>query len=67
MDGVCSCSTHGEVRKSYKILVGNPEGKRLLQRPMHRWEYNIKVDLNGTGCVWTGFMWLRIGSVGVLL
>jgi hypothetical protein len=27
-----------------KILVGKPEGKRPLRRPMHRWEDNIKMD-----------------------
>jgi hypothetical protein len=25
--------------------MGTPERKRLLGRPMHRWEDNIKVDL----------------------
>jgi hypothetical protein len=26
------------MRKAYKILVGKPEGKRLLMRPRSRWE-----------------------------
>ena len=26
-----------ERRGMYKVLVGKPEGKRLLQRPRHRW------------------------------
>ena len=26
-----------------------PEGKRPLGRPRHRWEDNIKVDLEGVG------------------
>jgi hypothetical protein len=30
----------------YRILVGKPEGKRPLWRPRHRWEDNIKMDLN---------------------
>jgi len=32
--------------------VGKPEGKRLLRRPKHRWEDNIKMDLPelGGGC-----------------
>jgi hypothetical protein len=29
----------------YGILVGIPEGKRLLARTKHRWEDNIKMDL----------------------
>jgi hypothetical protein len=28
----------GEERKLYKVLVGKPEGKRLLRRPRCRWE-----------------------------
>jgi hypothetical protein len=27
-----------EERKVYKVLVGKPEGKRLLERPRRRWE-----------------------------
>jgi hypothetical protein len=46
---------------AYKILIGKPEGKRLLQRPRHRWENNIKMDMGEIEWVWTGFMWLRIG------
>jgi hypothetical protein len=33
----------------YRVLMGKPEGKRLLGRPRHRWEYNIKVDLQEEG------------------
>jgi hypothetical protein len=32
-------------RNACRILVGNPEGKRLLTRPRHRWEDNIKIDI----------------------
>jgi hypothetical protein len=32
----------GEVRGAYNILVGRPEGRRLLGRPRRRWEDNIK-------------------------
>jgi hypothetical protein len=28
-----ACSTKGEKRNAYRILVGEPEGKRLLGRP----------------------------------
>jgi hypothetical protein len=31
------------------ILVGRPEGKRLLARPRRRWEDNIKMDLRKWG------------------
>jgi hypothetical protein len=33
----------GEKRNAYRILVGNPEGKRLLGRPRRRLENNIKI------------------------
>jgi hypothetical protein len=35
----------GEGRGVYRVLVGKPEGKRLLGRPRRRWEDNIKLDL----------------------
>ena len=40
----------GERRGIYRVLVGKPEGKRPLQKPRHRWEDNIKTDLQETGC-----------------
>ena len=41
-----------EGRVVYKVLVGKPDGKRPLGRPRHRWEDNIKLDLQkvGRGC-----------------
>jgi hypothetical protein len=41
-----------ERKDAYRVLVGKPEGKRLLGRPRRRWEYNIKLDLQevGLGC-----------------
>jgi hypothetical protein len=35
----------GEKRNAYRILVGKPEGKRLLGRPRCRWVDNIEMDL----------------------
>jgi len=35
----------GETRDAYKILIEEPEGKRLLGRPRRRWEDNIGMDL----------------------
>jgi hypothetical protein len=34
-----------ERRGAYRVLVGRPEGKRTLGRRRHRWEDNIKMDL----------------------
>jgi hypothetical protein len=56
----------GEGRNVYRVLVGKPEGKRPLDRPRHRWEDRIKLDLGGGGG-WSGSIWLRIGTVGGLL
>jgi hypothetical protein len=33
----------GEERGVYGVLVGSPECKRLLGRPRHSWEDNIKM------------------------
>jgi hypothetical protein len=33
----------------YKVLVGNPEGKRPLGRPRRRWEDGIRMDLKEIG------------------
>jgi hypothetical protein len=30
--------------------VGKPEGKRPLERPRRRWEYNIRMDLREIEC-----------------
>ena len=46
-----------EERGVHRVLVGKPEGKRLLGRPRHRWEDNIKMDLQevgGVGGDWMG-------------
>jgi hypothetical protein len=40
----------GERRGIFQVLVGKPEGKRPLGRHRHRWEDNIKMDLQEVGC-----------------
>jgi len=39
------CSTYGENRGVYRVLVGKPEGTRPLGRPRTRWKDNSKMDL----------------------
>jgi hypothetical protein len=57
-----------EGRNVYRVLVGKPEGKRPLEdqgvdgRMGSKWTLGILV-----GGVWSGFSWLRIGTVGGLL
>jgi hypothetical protein len=39
----------GKTRCGYKILVGEPVGRRLLGRPGHRWKYNTRMDCREMG------------------
>jgi hypothetical protein len=39
----------GDKRKAYRILVGKPEGGRLLGRPRCRWVDNVKKNLGEIG------------------
>jgi hypothetical protein len=57
-----------EKRNVYRLLVGNPEGKRPLVRPRHRWVQLLRSILERyDGVLWTGLIWLRIGTIGRLL
>jgi len=40
-----ACSTYGEMKSLYRVLVGKPERKIPFGRPRERWEDNIKMDL----------------------
>jgi len=40
----------GERRGVCRVLVGEPEEKRPHGRLRHRWEDNIKMDLQEVGC-----------------
>ena len=39
-----------EEKGAYRVLVGKPEGKRLLGRPRSRWVDNIRMDLQEVSC-----------------
>jgi hypothetical protein len=41
-----------------KILVGEPEGKRSLVRPRHRWGNNTRMHVKEIG--WEGVKWIRL-------
>ena len=43
---------------AYRVLVRKPEGKRPLGRPRHRWEDNIKMDLQDVG--YGGVDWIEL-------
>jgi hypothetical protein len=58
----------GQKRKAYRLLEGEPDGRRTLGRPRRRWMDNIKRDLGEIGWgTFTGLVWLRIGTSGKLL
>jgi hypothetical protein len=62
------CSTNGEKRNAYRLLVGKPEGKRPLGRPRRRWWIILGWILGRwDGVRLTGLVWLKIGTVGQLL
>ena len=48
------------VRGLNGVLVGKPEGKRLLGRPRRKWEDNIKMDLQDVG-MW-GLDWIDLAQ-----
>jgi hypothetical protein len=58
-----ACSTYGEWRGVYRVLVGKHEGKRHLEDPgVDEW---IILRLIFRKCdveAWTGSIWLRIGT-----
>jgi hypothetical protein len=57
-----------EKRNVYRLFVGKLEGRRPLGRPRRRWLDNVRMDLGEVGSVmWTGLVWLRIGTGGDLL
>ena len=60
-----ACSSYGEKEMRVQDFVGEASGKEPLGRPRRRWEDNIKLDLQEVGFgVWTGSIWLRIGTGG---
>jgi hypothetical protein len=50
----------GERRDAYRVLVGKPEGKRSLGRPMHRQEDNIKMYRQEVW--WVGVNWIELAE-----
>jgi len=50
----------GEERGMYRVLVGEPEGKRPLWWPRRRWVDNIRINLQEVGC---GYMdWIGLAQ-----
>jgi hypothetical protein len=46
----------GEEEYGCSILVREPEGKRLLERPRYTCKENIEINLTQAEAVWIGFI-----------
>jgi hypothetical protein len=63
-----ACCTPGSGEKRVQGFGGKARRKRPLERPRRRWENGVKIDLLEIFWeLWSGFTWLRIGTVGGLL
>jgi hypothetical protein len=66
VSGACIMYMGGE--RCIQALVGRSDGRTPLGRPRRRCENNTKMDLQALEWgVWTGLIWLRIGTGGGLL
>jgi hypothetical protein len=52
--------THGRGEECVQGLMGEPEGKRPLERPRHRWEDRIRMDLREIG--WGSVEWIQLAQ-----
>jgi len=46
----------GEESRVYRFLVGKPGGRRPLGTPRRRWLDNIRMHVQGVGCVYKGWI-----------
>jgi hypothetical protein len=60
MESGTACIADRKGRGVYRVLVGNPELKRPLRRPRHRWDKNIKADLQEVG--YGGMDWIELAE-----
>jgi hypothetical protein len=56
-----------EKGKAFRLLAGKPEGKRPLGRARRRWAGNVRILDRWVEVVWTGLVWLGIGTGAELL
>jgi hypothetical protein len=55
-----ACSANREKRNAYRTLVRKSEGERPLERPIHRWVDNIKIDVSEIE--WDGMDWIDLAQ-----
>jgi len=51
-----TCTAYGGGERCVQGIGGEPEGRRPLGRPRHRWEGNIRMDLREVGCGYVDWM-----------
>jgi hypothetical protein len=54
------CSTNGEKRNAYRLLVRKLEGKRSLGIQRRKWVDNIRMDLGEVG--WSDVDWIGLAQ-----
>jgi hypothetical protein len=54
------CSTNGEKRNAYRLLVGKPGGKKTLGRPRRRWMNYNRMYLVEVG--WGDVDWIDLAQ-----
>ena len=55
-----ACNAMGKMRGVYRVLVGEPEGKRPIEKPRRRWENNNKMLHKEVGC--GGTDWIELAQ-----
>ena len=55
-----ACSTYGDRKGVYRILVRKPDVKRPLGRHRCRWQDNIKMDFEDVG--YGGMDWIELAQ-----
>jgi hypothetical protein len=53
----CACSTYGERRGAYRVLMGKREGTIPLERARYSWEGYFKMELQVVG---SGMDWINL-------
>ena len=56
-----ACNAIGKMRAVYRVLVGEREEKRPIEKPRHRWENNNKMHRKELGCGGTDWIELAQG------
>jgi hypothetical protein len=49
-----------EIRNAYKVLIGEPEGRKPLGKPRRRWKGDTRMDVWEMG--WEGVNWIHVAQ-----